>query len=95
MDLLRVAAELCERGGCSAVEEKFINKAQEKLDKDRIIEIIKAQPKQSKLVILSMLSLYKEDKKAVQTGDVYNLYEKFALLELRNQYALSNDLVMK
>ncbi len=78
LDLLRVAAELCEREKCKKVSERFVNSAQEKLDKDRLIEIIKAQPKQSKLVIISMLNLYKQEKKAVQTGDVYNLYEKLA-----------------
>jgi cell division control protein 6 len=79
LDLLRVAAELCERERCSKVTERFVNVAQEKLDKDRIMEIIRAQPKQSKLVLLTMLSLYKKTRKAVQTGDVFTLYEKMAM----------------
>jgi cell division control protein 6 len=58
LDLLRVAAELCERDRCGRVTERFVNLAQEKLDKDRIIEIIRAQPKQSKLVLLAMLNLH-------------------------------------
>jgi len=78
LDLLRVAAELCERGRCEKVTERFVNSAQEKLDKDRIIEIIRAQPKQSKLVLLAMLNLYRKEKKGIQTGDVYTLYEKMA-----------------
>jgi cell division control protein 6 len=78
LDLLRVAAELCERQGNGKVTERFVNIAQEKLDKDRIIEIIRAQPKQSKLVLLAMLSLYRREKKGMQTGDVFTLYERMA-----------------
>ncbi len=78
LDLLRVAAELCERSNSERVTERFVNSAQEKLDKDRIIEIIRAQPKQSKLVLLAMLNLYRKEKKGIQTGNVYTLYEKMA-----------------
>ncbi len=78
LDLLRVAAELCERASCKQVNETFVNKAQEKLDKDRIMELIRAQPKHSKLVLLSMLRLYRDGSGGVQTGDVYTMYEKMA-----------------
>ncbi|UCD02876.1 MAG: ORC1-type DNA replication protein [Candidatus Aenigmatarchaeota archaeon] len=79
LDLLRVAAELCEREGGKRVTERHVNMAQEKLDKDRIIEIIRAQPKQSKMVLLAMLQLYRKERKAVQTGDVYTLYDRIAM----------------
>jgi archaeal cell division control protein 6 len=78
LDLLRVAAELAEREGKPRVTERHVDMAEEKLDKERIIEIIRAQPKQSKLVLLSALSLFKKEKKAMQTGDVFGLYEKLA-----------------
>jgi cell division control protein 6 len=78
LDLLRVAAELAERENKGRVTERHVDMAEEKLDKDRIIEIIRAQPKQSKLVLLSMLSLYKGHRKGIQTGEVYGLYEKLA-----------------
>lgn len=79
LDLLRVAAELCERERCTKVNERFVNKAQEKLDKDRVIEMIRAQPKHSKLVLLSMLNLYRSNKRGIQTGEVYTMYEKMAI----------------
>jgi cell division control protein 6 len=79
LDLLRVAAELAERESSPRVTERHVNIAEEKLDKDRIIEIIKAQPKQSKLVLLSILALHKKKQKAMQTGEVYELYEKHAI----------------
>jgi cell division control protein 6 len=78
LDLLRVAAELAEREGKPRVTERHVDMAEEKLDKERIIEIIRAQPKQSKLVLLSALSLFRKEKKAMQTGDVFSLYEKLA-----------------
>ncbi len=79
LDLLRVAAELTERENGRKVTEHHVDAAEEKLDKDRIIEIIRAQPKQSKLVMLSILSLHKKEKKNMQTGEVYELYEKVAI----------------
>jgi len=83
LDLLRVAAELCEREGKTTVNESYINKAQAKIDKDRVVEVVKSQPKHSKIVLLSMIKLYGKSQKAMQTGDVYMLYEK-----LTNQYGL-------
>jgi cell division control protein 6 len=79
LDLLRVSAELAERERSTRVTERYVDKAEEKLDKDRIIEIIRAQPKQSKLVMLSILLLHKKEKKTVQTGDVYELYERLTV----------------
>lgn len=78
LDLLRVAAELAERENSAALTERHVDRAEEKLDKDRIIEIIRAQPKQSKLVILSILTLFKKGENGIQTGEVYSLYEKLA-----------------
>jgi cell division control protein 6 len=79
LDLLRVAAELAERGNSGRVTEHHVDAAEEKLDRDRIIEIIRAQPKQSKLVMLAVLSLFRKGKKNMQTGEVYELYENLAM----------------
>ena len=78
LDLLRVAAELAERESGHRVNERHVDIAEEKLDKDRIIEIIRAQPKHSKLVMVSILSLFKKGNKSMHTGEVYELYEKAA-----------------
>jgi len=76
LDLLRVAAELAERGGDMNVTEKHVDTAEEKLDKDRIIEIVKSQPKHSKLVMTSILSLHMKGSRDMQTGDVFEFYKK-------------------
>lgn len=76
IDLLRVAGETAERIGSSQVREEHVDIAQSKVDTDRVIETIRSQPKQSKIVLKSIVELYKKNAKSVQTGDVYDLYAK-------------------
>ncbi|MEM5812283.1 MAG: orc1/cdc6 family replication initiation protein, partial [Candidatus Aenigmatarchaeota archaeon] len=76
IDMLRVAGEMAERLGSSQVREEHVDIAQNKVETDRHIETIKSQPKHSKIVLKAILDLYKKDAKAVQTGDVYDLYSK-------------------
>jgi len=71
LDLLRVAAEIAERSGAEKVEEKHVDVAESKIDKDRILEIVKSQPRQSQAVLWGILKLNGEK---TQTGDIYNLY---------------------
>ena len=47
LELLRVAGELAERAGISKVRIDHIDRAEEKIEKERILEIVKTQPKQS------------------------------------------------
>ena len=76
LDLLRVAGEIAERRGDYRVTEKHVDMAEEKLDMDRVIEVVKIQPKQSKIVLYSILSLILlgNNGNEVSTGEVYNLY---------------------
>jgi len=80
LDLLRIAGELSERDGKDKVEEDYIDFANQKIEKDKILDIIETFPKQHKLVIYSIIQLTKEQKgeKGIDkffTGDVYNLYQ--------------------
>ena len=75
LDLLRVAAELAERKGDKKITIAHVDSAQEKVDYDRVIETIKAQPKQSQLVLFAVTKL-SEKESMVQTGDVFDTYEK-------------------
>ncbi len=72
LDLLRVAGELAEREGSEVVSEKYVDRAQEKLDTDRVVEVIKNQPRQSKAVLYSII---KSGKSGVTTGDVLENYK--------------------
>lgn len=74
LDLLRVAGEISERGGKSMVTEDHINLAEKKLDRDKTLEIINNQPKQSKCVLFAILKLTKEGNQKIQTGDIYDNY---------------------
>jgi len=79
LDLLRIAGELSERDGKKEVSEEYIDLANMKMEKDKILDIIEGEPKQFKLVLYSVLELTKAAKDGkldrFYTGDVYNLYQ--------------------
>lgn len=76
LDLLRVAGELAERLNDTKVTEKHVDMAQEKIDYDRIIESTKSLPKQTKTVLWAIIKLIEEKRDDIQTGDVYDVYQK-------------------
>ncbi len=73
LDLLRVAAELAERAGDEKITTEHVDNAEDKVDLDRIIEIIKTQPRQSQIVLSAIVQLA-EKNRAVQTSDVFSTY---------------------
>ncbi len=76
LELLRVAGELAERKGKNKVTVKFVDMAEEKIERDRILDIIKTQPKQFQAVLYSVLSLdLTRKKETLFTGDVYDIYK--------------------
>ncbi len=76
LDLLRVAGEIAEREGRSKVLEQDVDKALEKLERDRIIEIVKVQPIQSKLILLAIINAIEKKGEPIEVGDVYDEYER-------------------
>ncbi len=75
LDLLRVAGEIAERENASMVTSEQIDTAEEKIERDRVLEIISTQPKQSQMVMYSILHTTSNDKK-IETGDVYEKYKE-------------------
>ncbi|HDD70699.1 MAG TPA: AAA family ATPase, partial [Candidatus Woesearchaeota archaeon] len=73
LDLLRVAGELAERQEQKKVTTEHIDQAEEKIEKDKIIDIVKNQPLQYKLVLYSALSTARN--KSTSTGEIYSIYE--------------------
>ena len=73
LDLLRVAGELAERNGNPKVTLNHVDLAQEKVDMDRVVEVVKAQPKQSQAILYSIMSFEKKD---IETSDVLNKYQE-------------------
>ncbi len=77
LDLLRTAGELAERSGDSKVTTTHVESAQEKIELDRVTEVIRTLPTQSKLILFTILQLVKQDISHITTGEVYNLYRQF------------------
>jgi len=46
LDLLRVAGELTEREGASKIKLKYIDEANEKMERDKILDVISSEPRQ-------------------------------------------------
>jgi len=78
LELLRVAGELAERKDDDKVNINCIDMAEEKVERDRIIDILETQPKQFKLTLYSIFKLNSKNK-SVFTGDVYEIYKNLCL----------------
>lgn len=76
LDLLRVAAELAEREGQKVISEKYVRKAQSKIELDRVTEVVRTLPTQSKLVLLSTIIGEETGTKGLTTGEVYDTYRE-------------------
>ena len=74
LDLLRVAGELSERSESETVEKEHVDRAQSKIERDRVVETVRSQPKHSKLVLYTILEMT-EDEDEIATGDVYSEYK--------------------
>ena len=77
LDLLRVSGEIAERSGSKKVSEEHVKHASEKLEVNRVAEVVKTLPLQSKIVLTSVLFLSRErSKRRFSSGEVYNMYRK-------------------
>ena len=76
LDLLRTAGELAERDRTETVEERHVRKAQEKIELDRVVEVVRTLPTQSKLVLYATVLLEKNGVHNINTGEVFNIYKR-------------------
>ena len=77
IDLLRIAAELVEREGKTKLTLEFVDKAIEKMERDKIIDLVETQPKHHQLILLSIINFFeslKNKEEKFYTGEVYNKY---------------------
>lgn len=84
LDLLRISGELAERDQSQKITLKYIDKANEKIERDKILDVIETEPKQFQLVLLSIIQLVesaKSDKNfgKIFTGEIYNVYQTLCL----------------
>ena len=78
LDLLRVAAELAERGKSKKLTMEFIDNANQKIERDKMLDIIENEPRQHQLVLYSILNLTNNSSiEKIFTGQVYNKYQDF------------------
>tara|TARA_Y100000034_G_scaffold35928_1_gene44159 strand:+ start:13991 stop:15193 length:1203 start_codon:yes stop_codon:yes gene_type:complete len=76
LDLLRVAGEIAERASHGKIKTEHIDKANDKIERDKILDIIETGTKQFQLVLYSIMSLIEKDKDdSVFTGDIFDYYE--------------------
>ena len=75
LELLRVAGELAERKNDLKIRLTHLDEAEEKIEKDRIVDTVRTQPKQFQITLYSILSVCDEDNK-IFTGEVYEYYKK-------------------
>ena len=74
LDLLRTAGEIAERDQTDQITGDHVRKAQEKIELDRVIEVVRTLPLQSKAVLLAIVLLERTDEQTITTGEVYNIY---------------------
>jgi cell division control protein 6 len=83
LDLLRMSAELADRDKSPRITKKHVKLAQNKIEIDRIIEVVRTLPTQSKLILLAILLQDNQNKKAgssaaITTGEVYEIYKELS-----------------
>lgn len=74
LDLLRVAGEIAEREGEKKIKLKHIDQANNKIERDKILDVIESEPKQFQLTLLAIINLLEQHEK-IFTGDVYRAYQ--------------------
>jgi len=80
LDLLRIAGELAERNNSKKILVKNIDEANNKIERDKILDVIKSEPKQFQFVLYSIIKLSeKQRNEPIFTGDVYNSYQNLCI----------------
>ncbi|MBU1849733.1 MAG: cell division control protein Cdc6, partial [Nanoarchaeota archaeon] len=74
----RVAGELAERKNKTKLDIDHIDEAEEKIEKDRVLDIVHTQPKQFQVTLLAIFSTLKKNEKLF-TGDVYEVYKDICI----------------
>jgi archaeal cell division control protein 6 len=76
LDLLRVAGEIGERSREKNVLESHVRMAQQKVEHDRVTEVLSSLPLHSRILLISVMNLESSRKESSVTGDVYEVYRE-------------------
>jgi len=77
LELLRVAGEISERKNENKIKVEHIDEAEDKIERDRVLEQVNSQPKQFKLTLYSIFSVCSNNNNGhpIFTGDIYEVYK--------------------
>lgn len=79
LDLLRVAGELAERNAHTKIQISHIDQANEKIEKDKILEIVETGTKQFQIILYSIIELVDKHKNNnIFTGNIFDFYESLS-----------------
>jgi archaeal cell division control protein 6 len=76
LDLLRVAGEIGERSRENTILESHVRMAQQKVEHDRVTEVLSSLPLHSRILLISVMNLESARKESSVTGDVYEVYRE-------------------
>jgi len=78
LELLRVAGEMAERKNKYSIELEDIDDAEEKIERDKVLDLVHTQPKQFQLTLLSILDISQNVTEGpIFTGDIYEIYKSY------------------
>lgn len=75
IELIRVAGELAEREQSSKIELSHLDAADNKIERDRVLDTVRGQPKQYHAILYAIMRLYSPGS-SIMTGEVYELYKQ-------------------
>ncbi len=74
---MRIAGELAERESKKEITLEYIDKANEKIERDKILDVVETEPKQFQLTLLAIMNLLESNNHPkIFTGDIYNTYQE-------------------
>ena len=76
LELLRVAGELAERKDDATLGLKHLDVAEENIEKDRVLELVRTQPKQHQAALYAIMNVCGQKANGVFTGEIYDGYQK-------------------
>jgi cell division control protein 6 len=78
MDILRVSGEIAEAHGCIKIVDDHVNEARNRIERDKITEIIGTLPMQTKFTLAGCVIEALKANKPVMTGTIYETYKELA-----------------
>lgn len=79
LELLRVSGEIAERKAETTIKLCHIDEAEDKIEKDRLLDMIKIQTKQHQATLYSVIAIYSKRRMPIFTGEIYDLYKEICL----------------